>query len=83
MVGLEASESGDTDARLLAAVLFALAAQQGNSQAIESLNRHVQIDLANRNVEREEEFLAVTPGCQQASTFHTIQFQYARLLFLL
>ena len=55
---LEASTSGDTDARVLAATLFALAAQQGIDEASESLSRVAEFDLAGRGIKTEEEFLA-------------------------
>jgi hypothetical protein len=42
----EASESGEADALLLAAVLFGLAAQQGNEQAMGSLKRVLEFDVA-------------------------------------
>jgi hypothetical protein len=51
---LEASQSGDAGTRLLAAVLFALAAQQGIEEASESLSRVVDFDLASGQVQTEE-----------------------------
>jgi hypothetical protein len=53
----EASESGEADARLLAAVLFGLAAQQGNEQAMDSLKRVVEFDVAVSAYETQEDFL--------------------------
>jgi TPR repeat protein len=53
----EASESGEADARLLAAVLFGLAAQQGNEQAMDSLKRLVEFDVAVSAYETQEDFL--------------------------
>jgi hypothetical protein len=40
----KASESGEADALLLAAVLFGLSVQQGNAQAMESLKRVLEFD---------------------------------------
>lgn len=51
-----ASFSAEPDARLLAATLFGLAAQQGNEQAVESLTRLVQLDLQFSGVSSQEEF---------------------------
>jgi hypothetical protein len=50
-------EMAAEEASLLATVLFALAAQQSHPEAIESLHRVIQINLAQRHVESEEEFL--------------------------
>lgn len=55
---LEASQSGNADLRLLAAVFFALAAQQDDESAHESLSRVLEYDLAIRGVETKEDFLA-------------------------
>lgn len=55
---VEASQSGDADTRLLAAVLFALAAQQGFEEAPEQLSRVIDFDFANQGYETEAEFLA-------------------------
>jgi hypothetical protein len=60
-----ASETGDEDTRLLAAVLFALAAQQGDDGASEALSRVVDFDLASRNVQNQEGFKA-SPVVQTA-----------------
>eukprot|EP00536_Pseudo-nitzschia_multiseries_P018308 jgi/Psemu1/264797/estExt_Genewise1Plus.C_23710001 len=62
----EASRSGCPDQRLLAAVLFALASQQDNSEGpSDSLSRVIEYDLASRNVQSQEEFLA-SPVVQTA-----------------
>jgi hypothetical protein len=53
----EASKSGEADARLLAAVLFGLAAQQGNEQAIDSLKRVLEFDGACSAHETRDDFL--------------------------
>ena len=53
-----ASDTNDPEARLLAATLFGLAAQQGNEQAVESLSRVVQVDLGMRGVSSQQEFEA-------------------------
>jgi hypothetical protein len=52
------SQSGDSDCRLLASVLFALAAQQGCPDSIECLSRLIEFDLVSRGVETEEDNLA-------------------------
>jgi hypothetical protein len=57
-VMLEASQSGDPDQRLLAAVLFALASQQDDNESSESLSRVIEYDVAARNIGSQEEFLA-------------------------
>lgn len=62
---LEASESNDADARHLAAVLFALAAQQGIEPAVESLSRVVEYEVAARGIDTQEEF-AASPVVQVA-----------------
>ena len=49
----------EQDARLLAATLFGLAAQQGNEQAAEALSRVVQIDVEFNKVASQEEFEAL------------------------
>ena len=54
----EAAQTGDEDTRLLASILFAIAAQQGNDEAIEALSRVVQFDLSRRGVQSEEDFMA-------------------------
>jgi hypothetical protein len=54
----QASQSGDSDTRLLATVLFAPAAQQGVVDASESLSRAIQLDVTAQRIETEEEFLA-------------------------
>ena len=53
-----ASQSKNEKQRLLAAVLFALASQQDDQEASESLARVVQYDIAARDVSTREEFLA-------------------------
>jgi hypothetical protein len=47
-------QSGNVDGRLLAAVLFALAAQQDDQGAWESLSRVIALDISGRGVDREE-----------------------------
>jgi hypothetical protein len=54
----QASRSGDSDTRLLATVLFALAAQQGVVDASESLSRAIELDVTTQGIETEEEFLS-------------------------
>jgi hypothetical protein len=68
---LEASQSGDPNQRLLAAVLFALASQQDDSESSESLSRVIEYDVAARNVGSQEEFLAspVVETANAAGTF--------------
>ena len=61
------SATHKSDARLLAATLFGLAAQQGNEQAVESLSRLVQLDLQYSGVSTREEFEA-SPIVQIAQT---------------
>jgi hypothetical protein len=58
-VMVQVIESGDydDDRLMLAGVLFALAAQQGNTHAMESLHRVVQMDLSRRDIQNDEEFL--------------------------
>lgn len=51
---MRASENGDDDTRLLAAVFFALAAQQGDEEAMEALSRVVAYDTIARGVEDEQ-----------------------------
>lgn len=46
------------DSYLLAAILFALAAQQGDDEASDSLSRVIDFFLQHRNVESKEDFLA-------------------------
>ena len=65
-VMFEASRSGNPDQRLLAAVLFALASQQDDEESSESLSRVIEYDVAARNVESQEEFLA-SPVVQTAN----------------
>jgi TPR repeat protein len=60
-----ASESGEEGARILAAVLFGLAGQQGDEEASKALSRVVEFDLASRNVKDEQGFLA-SPVVQTA-----------------
>ncbi|VEU39929.1 unnamed protein product [Pseudo-nitzschia multistriata] len=61
-----ASQSERPDQRLLAAVLFALASQQEDEDGpSDSLSRVIEHDLAARNVQSQEEFLA-SPVVQTA-----------------
>jgi hypothetical protein len=54
---MEASETGDSDVRLLAAVLFALAAQQpGNVHAFDSLARVIDFEVADEKIRNDEDF---------------------------
>jgi hypothetical protein len=55
----EASESGEADALILAAVLFGLAAQQGqgNEQAMKSLKRVLEFDATFGAYETQDDFL--------------------------
>jgi len=65
----EASRSGDPDQRLLAATLFALASQQESDTEggpSDSLSRVIEYDVAAREVESREEFLA-SPVVQTAN----------------
>jgi hypothetical protein len=48
----------DEDTYLLAAIFFALAAQQEDDEAFDSLRRVIDADLQHRGVESQEEFLA-------------------------
>jgi hypothetical protein len=43
--------------RLLAAVLFALAAEQGNDEAIDALERVVALEIASNQITTEEDFM--------------------------
>jgi hypothetical protein len=54
----EASESGEADAILLAAALFGLAAQQGNEQAMNSLKRVIEFEVAFNDYETQDDFLS-------------------------
>jgi hypothetical protein len=54
----EASESGEADDLLLAAVLFGLAAQQGNEQAMDSLKRVLEFDAAFSAYETQHDILS-------------------------
>ena len=65
-VMFEASQSGNPDQRLLAAVLFALASQQDDNESSESLSRVIEYDVAARNIGNQEEFLA-SPVVQAAN----------------
>jgi hypothetical protein len=51
-----ASQSGSEQLQTLAAVLFALAAQQGDESASAALSRVVEFDVTSRGVETEEDF---------------------------
>ncbi|KAG7370798.1 hypothetical protein IV203_019368 [Nitzschia inconspicua] len=53
---LESTQSGNEQLRILAAVLFSLAAQQGDQSASDSLCRVVELDVVSRGVETEEAF---------------------------
>lgn len=57
MFQCSSEDEHEEDSFLLAAVLFALAAQQGDEEALNSLKRVVELDLENRNVQSREEFL--------------------------
>jgi hypothetical protein len=57
-VMFEASQSGSASGRLLAAVLFALSAQQDDVASLESIEGVVQFDLSARNVDSQDAFLA-------------------------
>ena len=66
-VMLEASVSGNADERLLAATLFALASQQDSQEGpSDSLARVIEYDVAAREVQSQEEFLA-SPVVQAAN----------------
>ena len=66
-VMLEASQSGNPEERLLAATLFALASQQDAEEGpSDSLARVIEYDVAAREVQSQEEFLA-SPVVQTAS----------------
>ena len=55
----EAVQTGDEDSRVLAAVLFALAAQQRiNDEAIEALSRVVEFDISRRDIGSEQDFFS-------------------------
>ena len=54
---MRASMSNDQDTRTLAAVLFGLAAQQGDEDASKSLSRVLDFDLVARHVQDDESFL--------------------------
>jgi hypothetical protein len=52
----KAVHTGNKDLRLVAAVLFGLAAQQGHESATESLARVVNFQMAQRSIQEQEEF---------------------------
>jgi hypothetical protein len=52
----KAVRTGNQDLRLLAAVLFGLAAQQGNESAAESLARVVDFQIAHSSIQSQEDF---------------------------
>lgn len=52
----KAVRTGNQDMRILAAVLFGLAAQQGNDMASESLSRVVEFEVAQSSIQSQEEF---------------------------
>jgi hypothetical protein len=54
----QAAITGKQDLRVLAATLFALAAQQGNEAASESLSRVVEFEVAQSGIQSQEEFEA-------------------------
>ena len=59
MIQAASSNENEHDTgRVLAATLFALAAQQGHEPSIDALSRVVQVDVDLRNVQSEEEFLS-------------------------
>ena len=51
-----ASSFDDIDARLVAAVLFALAAQQGEEHAVASLSRILQLEVDAGSIKSREDF---------------------------
>ena len=57
-VMFQASQTGDSDGRLLAAVFFTLAAQQGCQESLDSVSRVIEFDLASRDVQTDEGFKA-------------------------
>jgi hypothetical protein len=54
----EASESGEVDILLLATVLFELAAQQRNEQAMESFERVLELDAPSSAYKTQDDFLS-------------------------
>lgn len=59
----QASQSGCKDTRLLAAVFFALSAQQGNESAESSLTRVINYDFQSRggvDMQNEEDFMTLS-----------------------
>jgi hypothetical protein len=63
---LESSQSGNADRRLLAAILFALAAQQDDEGASQSLSRVIDHEIATNKIDCEDDFLA-SPVVQAAN----------------
>jgi hypothetical protein len=63
---LESSQSGNADRRLLAALLFALAAQQDDDGASQSLSRVIECEVEIENIESQDDFLA-SPVVQVAN----------------
>jgi hypothetical protein len=51
------SSNNDQDTRTLAAVLFALAAQQGDEDATNALSRVLDVDLVARRAQDDNSFL--------------------------
>ena len=52
----KAALTSDEDLRVLAAVLFGLAAQQGNEDATEALGRVVELEITQGSIQSQEEF---------------------------
>ena len=63
---LESSQSGSSDRRLLAAILFALAAQQDDEGASQALSRVIEFEVATEQIESQDEF-AAAPVVQVAN----------------
>jgi hypothetical protein len=63
---LESSQSGNADRRLLAALLFALAAQQDDDGASQSLSRVIEYEVETENIESQDDFSA-SPVVQVAN----------------
>ena len=67
---MEASSTGDEDSLLLAAVLFGLAAQQGNEQASASFMKVMNFVVASSEIQTQEEF-SMLPATQVARIIFT------------
>ena len=61
----EANQTKEYDKRLLACVLFGLAAQQGSDDAADSMKRILDIEIASGQIQNEDEYLA-SPIVQSA-----------------